>query len=520
MAKEFNITGTCFPEDHYMADVSATWQDAIELIEKGKYFSINRPRQYGKTTALTVLARHFRQDNDYYVFNMSFEGIGDAIFEEESRFTAGFVSLLAHRIERYAPELSEWLIEQEPTITNFKLLSKLITELANKTPKKLLVIIDEIDKSSNNQLFVSFLALLRDKYLLRKEEKTFHSVVLAGLHDVKTLKLKLRPNEEAKYNSPWNIAAEFKVDMNLKVPEIIPMLTEYVADKGVKMDIPHIAEQLFYYTSGYPFLVSKLCKMLDEGEIKLQNDQEWTAKDIENAVRLLLKEHNTNFDSLIKNLENNPDLYALVKEVAIDNTRPTFNIHEPTMFMAYQHGIIVERQEKAVIHNRIYAEVIANYMAVKVELKEAKNATDVAGGYKNDDNTLNMEMILRGFQIFMKKEYNKKDRDFLEKNGRLVFLAFLKPIINGGGYDFKEPQVSDEKRLDIAVTYLRDKFIVEMKLWRGPKYHEKGLVQLSDYLDTQGLKEGYLIIFDHSEVKNWQAEWIEAHGKKIFVVWV
>jgi hypothetical protein len=59
-----------------------------------------------------------------------------------------------------------------------------------------------------------------------------------------------------------------------------------------------------------------------------------------------------------------------------------------------------------------------------------------------------------------------------------------------------------------------------LKLWRGEKAHEKGLVQLVDYLDIQGLKEGYLLIFDHSEVKKWHSEWIDAHGKKIFSIWV
>ncbi len=120
----------------------------------------------------------------------------------------------------------------------------------------------------------------------------------------------------------------------------------------------------------------------------------------------------------------------------------------------------------------------------------------------------------------MKKEYSKKDRDFLEKNGRLVFLAFLKPIINGHGYDFKEPQISEEKRLDVVLTYLKEKFVVELKLWRGQKAHEKGLVQLAQYLEKQTLSEGYLLIFDHSGVKNWQSEWIQVQGKKILAVWV
>ena len=120
----------------------------------------------------------------------------------------------------------------------------------------------------------------------------------------------------------------------------------------------------------------------------------------------------------------------------------------------------------------------------------------------------------------MKKEYSKKDRKFLEKNGRLVFLAFIKPIINGSGYDFKEPQISEEKRLDVVITYLHQKFVAELKLWYGPKAHEEGLKQLCDYLDRQNLDKGYLLIFDHSEVKKWRSEWIETDGKKIFAVWV
>ena len=44
---------------------------------------------------------------------------------------------------------------------------------------------------------------------------TFHSVILAGVYDIKNLKLKMRPEETHQYNSPWNIAAKFDVSMEL-----------------------------------------------------------------------------------------------------------------------------------------------------------------------------------------------------------------------------------------------------------------------------------------------------------------
>ena len=64
--------------------------------------------------------------------------------------------------------------------------------------------------------------MLREKYLLRGagDDYTFHSVILAGVYDVRNLKQKMilagkyTPSQgESHTNSPWNIAVDFKVDM-------------------------------------------------------------------------------------------------------------------------------------------------------------------------------------------------------------------------------------------------------------------------------------------------------------------
>ena len=291
MEKEFNITGTCSPAKHYMADVSKKLTRTLSLVEKGKYFIINRPRQYGKTTTLFTIARTLRATGNYLVFTVSFEGVGDLMFSDEKIFAPRFVSLLATHARHSVPELANWLKEAIDKTHNMAGLSDTITDMMSQTDKKVVLMIDEVDKSSNNQLFINFLAMLRDKYLLRDDAKTFHSIVLAGLHDIKSLKLKLRPNEEQKYNSPWNIAAEFKVDMNFQVAEIKPMLEDYVKETGVTMDTQFVAERLFYYTSGYPFLVSKLCKTIAEEIVPEKEEKTWTFDDIETSVRLLMKEN-------------------------------------------------------------------------------------------------------------------------------------------------------------------------------------------------------------------------------------
>jgi len=45
MAKTFNITGTCIPERHYMADIVDKLDKTMAMIAGGDYFTINRPRQ-------------------------------------------------------------------------------------------------------------------------------------------------------------------------------------------------------------------------------------------------------------------------------------------------------------------------------------------------------------------------------------------------------------------------------------------------------------------------------------------
>ncbi len=365
MAKKFNVTGLCFADEHYMADVSDKLKSTLKMVHDGDYFIINRPRQYGKTTTLYALEEMLEKTEQYLVFNVSFEGIGDAIFEDEQLFASGFFNLLARRIPKKQPAIFKWMTEIVPTIKTLFDLSIAITDLAEKTTKKLILLIDEVDKSSNNQLFVSFLAMLRHKYLDRRSEKTFHSIILAGLHDVKSLKLKIRSDEEQKYNSPWNIAADFKVNMNLLPHEIKPMLDDFAHEKEVKIDTQEMADGLFYYTSGYPFLVSKLCKILDEDILPTKEVKELTNQDLEQSVKKMVAESNTNFESLIKNLENNPKLYDLVYDVAVEGLSVDYNFNEPTNNLGVLHGIFSESKRLS-IHNRIYSEVIINYMTAKM----------------------------------------------------------------------------------------------------------------------------------------------------------
>lgn len=523
MKKRFNVTGNCIPEQHYMADVSAKFARILDMVEMGEYFTINRPRQYGKTTMLFRLAEPSQHGAYYQVLDLSFEGLTAEDFRSEEDFCAVFLKLLENsaRYQRY-DALVKWLKASRSAPMKFSGLSDAITEMANQTDKKIVLLIDEVDKSSNNQLFLDFLGLLRNKYLTRQRTKTFHSVVLAGVYDVKNLKLKLHPDTEKKYNSPWNIAADFEVNMDLQPNEIAPMLEEYARDRGVALDAQALAQHIVYYTSGHPFLVSKVCKIVDEKLLPEKTEATWTVHDVDMAARQLIKESNVNFDDLIKNLANNPDLYDLTLDVVVHQRDLPFDPNEPSIQLGVIYGIFA-RGERLAIHNRIYREVIASYMTVSLLVKgrdEQGAFGESSETYLMPGNRMDIKGALRRFQTLMKAEYNKKDRAFLERQGRLVFLAFLSPILNGHGHAFKEPQSSEERRLDVVISYHQHRYVIELKVWRGPAAHERGLSQLAAYLNTLGLEEGYLLIFDQGATKQWTEQEIVHEGKKIFAVWV
>lgn len=104
--------------------------------------------------------------------------------------------------------------------TNFRFfhLSGLLIRICENCETPLVLMIAEVDSATNNQVFLNFLAQLRSTYLKREKNlrfKTFHAVILAGVTDIKNLKRKPRPEDAHKFNSPWNIAADFEIDMSL-----------------------------------------------------------------------------------------------------------------------------------------------------------------------------------------------------------------------------------------------------------------------------------------------------------------
>jgi len=179
---------------------------------------------------------------------------------------------------------------------------------------------------------------------------------------------------------------------------------------------------------------------------------------------------------------------------------------------------IRNKDGRVMIHNLIFEEALFLYFTLDYTIKNSAKLSPFQLNYVRNGQ-LNMEHVVTRFADLMHQEYRKSDEAFLERQGRLVFLSFLKPIINGIGFYYAEPQTRDNRRMDLVVTYDKQEFVIELKIWHGDKYEELGRDQLSDYLTIRGMNEGYLVTFDFSKNKqDVEPQWIEWNGKRIFEV--
>ena len=350
--KEFNTTAVCIPGKHYMVDLSERVKEIKMLVDAGKYFTINRARQYGKTTTLNLLECCLSQE--YYVVSMDFQDYGDDTFQNADSFCrdfcSDFCSLLCDRINPNNEELKEAirslldLSENDNKQLRLFTMFKGMKKIWDCSDKPIVLLIDEVDSATNNQLFIDFLAALRSHYLKKEKNtsyKTFQSVVLAGVTDVKHLKSKIRDEADAKENSPWNIAADFTIDMSLSEDGIQGMLKEYESDHHTGMDTKAIAKQIREYTNGYPFLVSRLCQLLDkEVSVRMGLAQAWTRSGMDEAIKLLLSENNTLFQSLTKNLNNFPVLKASIRSILMEGVKIPYSPDQSDIVQLEMYGII------------------------------------------------------------------------------------------------------------------------------------------------------------------------------------
>lgn len=514
MGKIFNVSGDCKPNLHYMVDISERLRKIKELVDRGEYFSIHRARQYGKTTTLRALKRYLQEE--YIVLSLDFQKLDAAKFENGNMFSLAFASYFIRLLRRECADRTDEMEEQlnelweivcksHRTFTLFDLFGYL-SQICGAAEQPIVMLIDEVDSAANNQVFLDFLAQLRGYYIDRDEMPIFQSVILAGVYDIKSLKLKIRIETEHQTNSPWNIAADFDIDMSLPENGIAGMLEDYEQDNRTGMNVRELAALIYEYSSGYPFLVSKICKLIDEktaGSREFPDkNSAWTREGFLAAIRMLLQEENTLFESLDNKLIDFPELKQMLQDLLLKGRMVEYVPGDTGIRMAVMFGFVTLNNGIAVVSNRIFETRLYNgFLAEKARQIEI---SQIAANEKNQfivSGQLDMERVLQRFVSHYSELFGACHEHFLEDNGRCIFLLYMKPIINGTGNYYIESKTRSNRRTDLIIDFCGEQKIVKLKIWHGEEYNRRGEAQLSEYLEEYHLKRGYMVSFNFNKKK-------------------
>lgn len=525
MIRSFNVTGECNPIIHYMVNIDAKLQEIKQMIDRGNYFTINRARQYGKTTTLSALDRYLQ--GTYIVIHLDFQFLSYDDFSTEAFFVAAFVKALLRELDHkdfITQELKEALhkfTDVTCTTTRLSELFPCLNAWCASSPKPVVLMIDEVDSAANNQVFIDFLAQFRGYYLKRTRNgsPTFQSVILAGVHDIKHLKGKMNkssdtasfqgvtPESSAGHNSPWNIATDFLVNMSFDTDGIAGMLREYENDHHIGMNVEEIAGLLYEYTAGYPYLVSRICNIIDERIMHNNLFQDpksaWTKAGFLEALKILLTEKNSLFESLINKLADYPELSQMLYDLLFKGREVLYTVGSNAVEEAEMFGFIKKESGSISVANIIFETLLYNLFLTAPQVQNA----DIYRAALEDKNqfiengSLNMKLVLEKFIDQFTSLYGEHPQKFYEEEGRKYFLMFLRPIINGTGNYYIEPQTRTATRSDVIVDYRGEQFVIELKIYGGPAYHAKGEKQLAEYLNFHRLKTGYMLTFNFNKKK-------------------
>jgi hypothetical protein len=284
------------------------------------------------------------------------------------------------------------------------------------------------------------------------------------------------------------------------------------------MNISEIAQEIRTYTNGYPYLVSRIC-MLIETELA----QNWTLKGVRDAVKLILDENSTLFDDMVKKIEENSDLKNLLYNLTVGEAAVSYNALDPVIKLGLMFCFLAKgNANRLIIHNRIFEIVLTDYFISRNTTSPGHR--NVKNVMRNDiirDGIFDMELCLAKFKKHYAEIYTDKDLKFLERDGKLIFLTYLKPLINGTGFYHFESETRDRGKIDVVIDFLKQQFILELKIWDGDSKHEDAYRQLANYLQSKNIDRGYLLTFDfrrRGDDRFADNQWIMYDGKQLFDV--
>ena len=488
MTRHFNTGGVCLPSVHYMLPPERRLPEVRGLVDQMAFFILHAPRQVGKTTALTAMARSLTEEGRYAAVLVSMEvgaPHGDDIGAAEDAILEAWRTSIEVALP---PELHPppWP-EASP---GFRIHSALHA-WAKASPRPLVVFLDEID-ALRDQTLLAVLRQLRDGHRLRPTGFPW-SLALVGLRDVRDYKVASGGSELLHTASPFNIKVRSLTMRSFTEPEVAELYDQHAVETGQRFE-PAAVALVFALSRGQPWLVNALAYVATT-ELRPDRAETITGSDVGRARDLIVERQETHLDSLAERLRD-PRVRAVIEPMILGDQLASASPDD--LRFVLDLGLVVQSSDGAIeIANPIYREIVMRSLTTYVRASLPRLAPSWLGESGAIDWTRLREVFVafwlqNGEALLGSSPYN-------EAAAHLVLMAFLHRIVNGGGRVDRELAIGS-KRLDLCVEYRGDRLGVEVKTWRDSDRRadpaDAGVDQLDEYLASIGTKRAWLVRFD------------------------
>jgi type II secretory pathway predicted ATPase ExeA len=486
MTRWFNTAGPCILEDHYMLSPTARLPRVERLVRQKSYFVIHAPRQIGKTTAITGLAKQLTASGKYTAIVLSVE-VG-------SPFSQNIAGAEAAILDAWRDTISVRLSSDQqppewPSKAPGQRVRAALQAWSQASPRPLVIFIDEIDSLQDIAL-ISILRQLRDGYQNRPDAFP-QSIGLIGMRDVRDYKMSVGGSDRLNTSSPFNIKVESLTLYNFNPQEVAALYQQHTDDTG-QIFTPEATQLAFELTQGQPWLVNAIARQITE-EIAPEPTTNITPAMVEEAKEILIRRQDTHLDSLAERLQENR-VKAIIEPMLAG--LELGNIPNEDIQFVQDLGLCrMDPQGGLAIANPIYREVLPRVLTVT----PMASLPQIAPSWLTTTGELDIDRLLHTFLDFWLQhgEALLKSTSYPEIAPHLVMMAFLHRVVNGGGTLEREYAIGRD-RMDLCLRYGTAILGIELKVWRTKQSDPitKGLPQLDGYLNRLNQSSGWLVIFD------------------------
>ena len=233
---------------------------------------------------------------------------------------------------------------------------------------------------------------------------------------------------------------------------------------------------------------------------------------------MLSETNNTLFESLSGKLTNYPVLKKKLRAILLRGETLAWLPYDEEQQQFFMYGFIRNNHNTVAISNRIFEMLLyAHFIGESDDNNEwRQKGAETKSIFVDADGWLNVPKIMEHFILEHNRIHEGNTEKFLEEEGRERFITYVAAIINDTGTYSVEEQTRNRRRMDLVIHYLGRRYIVELKIWHGERYNEKGEEQIVSYLDYWNLDTGYLLSFSFNKSKKPDVERVRIADKTVF----